>query len=258
MQLNPHIGHRKTAFTLIELLVVIAIIAILAAMLLPALNKAKNRAWAINDINNCKQSMLAMTLYCGDNNDFMPSPGWGTLYDNWVASAGISPLNPHTSVNFQADYDKQLCYFKGTAPATSPGQLYQYLKTEKVLQCPQDTVNANYYFRYEIITSYVWNGAVVAFPPANSTTYVQPFKLSKFRPSNILQWENDEKTTGVGQWNDFSNSPNQPISQRHGKTAQTGKMDGSAARVPMVEINAMIANSGANDMWCNPGTANGH
>ncbi|MDB6018266.1 MAG: prepilin-type N-terminal cleavage/methylation domain [Pedosphaera sp.] len=258
MQSNPFIRHKKAAFTLIELLVVIAIIAILAGLLLPALSASKKKAWAVNDISNCKQSMLAMTMYCADNNDIMPSPGWGTLYDNWVAGANISPLNPHTSANFQADYDNQLSYFKGTAPATASGQLYQYLKNEKVLQCPQDAVNASYYFRYEIITSYVWNGALVAYPPANSTTYVEPFKLSKFRPTNILQWENDEKTVGVGQWNDFSNSPNQPISQRHGKTAQTGKMDGSAARVPMIIINGMIADSGANDLWCNPGTANGH
>ena len=62
----------KHSFTLIELLVVIAIIAILAGMLLPALNKAREKVRTVDCINNEKQIFLYMNMYAESYNGFMP------------------------------------------------------------------------------------------------------------------------------------------------------------------------------------------
>ena len=74
---------RRDGFTLIELLVVIAIIAILAALLLPALSRAKLKTQGVQCMNNGKQLMLAWRLYVDDNADTLPS-AYGYMNSDWI------------------------------------------------------------------------------------------------------------------------------------------------------------------------------
>jgi prepilin-type N-terminal cleavage/methylation domain-containing protein len=80
-------SHRAQGFTLIELLVVIAIIAILAAVLLPVLSQAKERAIRIQCVNNLRQVAIGMTIYSGDNNDYVVPARLNTLGAGFVQLA---------------------------------------------------------------------------------------------------------------------------------------------------------------------------
>jgi len=112
IQRRRHRPWNCPAFTLIELLVVIAIIAILAAMLLPAMAKAKERARRIQCVNNLKQFAIATTIYAGDNREKLPeifSPtgtgGWAWDLPNAVAESML-----------QSGLQKKTFYCPGTAP----------------------------------------------------------------------------------------------------------------------------------------------
>jgi hypothetical protein len=226
------------------------------------LHKGKRNAQAAYDLNNTRQIIMAAQMYAGDNDDYLPQPGWGTRVACWAAGADIPPGGKNTFELYTNALNEQLASFHN-------GQLYSWIKSDQILRCPADNViDAQFLQRNIYFCSYVWNAAILGFPdrPLDRPLPVT-FKLRQFRPEAIMQWEADDQRPYC--FDDFSAYPDEGITSRHDNGTTVGRFDGGAERMT---VGDFLAHSGAiaadisqagrgwrdsripapNRLWCSP------
>jgi len=158
-----------SGFTLVELLVVIVVIAILAAMLLPVLNKGKEKAQAVICLSNTRQLVIADLMYAGDNNDY-----WA---NNPVYKPG-SPLNMHSESDSPAWQNGSLDWSYQNADNTNVGSLLSgllgsYAKSVGVYRCPADKSAVTGQKGISRVRSYSMN--IFVGLPVGDTVYDTPY-----------------------------------------------------------------------------------
>ncbi len=171
-------GHLNGAFTLIELLVVIAIIAILAAMLLPALSKAKLKGQGIQCMNNGRQLSLGWMMYAHDNIDRI-------VYASDDGTGTGNPLNQYAWTQQHLDYSPNNTANWDINADITKGPLYPYYRSPAIYKCPADhsfiMVNGEAKPRVRTISMNFFLGGFVGTDGgigARVTSYKMYFKLT--------------------------------------------------------------------------------
>ncbi|MFN3166097.1 MAG: type II secretion system protein [Phycisphaeraceae bacterium] len=247
--------HRTSAFTLIELLVVISIIALLIAILLPALSMARTDAMYLQCKTQLRQFSQANATYAADNKDLVVLPNWHTGSAGWLYALETAPgSRRYVAPQSVSDYEKRKAM-------RETGWLWEYLGEEgEIYHCPIDEGDrTNNGKPCWAMSSYVANGALNGF----GRRRMKQFRIEEFRSDAAIFWENDERSSNLGVWHDGANQPNPNgstgLSKRHGEGAPVALIDGSTTKWTTDEYLALARDTvNPNMLWCAPDKANGH
>jgi len=249
------------AFTLIELLVVVAIIALLIAILLPALQRAQEDARGLKCGTNQRQLMTAARMYADEWSDYMPLPNWGwpdSQGGRWLPRGWLFDPEPIALRRPRIVWEER---------DRETGVLWTYLLNGELYRCPEHYKNFKYQNDSRRLTSYLMNGAVSGYPWAWEHAWDRVFHVTEYRPDAIIFWEPpdphglDEDENPGGQWGedweDGSSSPDQGMTYRHGDGATFTFIDGHTEWWTLDEYRREEAIPIANRLWCNPMTEHG-